>query len=913
MLIELMLAAVITVDFTQPTGPVKPLHGVNNCPIRLGSTQDEFKEAGIPFCRLHDTGGMFGCGAFVDIPNVFPDFDADETDPANYYFNYTDRLLEPLVKAGTEPFYRLGVTIENAWAVCSPRRNLPPKDYAKWARICEQVIRHYTDGWANGYRWKMRYWEIWNEPEGEGCWQGTQAEFNELYCVAAKHLKAKFPHLKIGGPGTIGFYSIDDPERIPWHDDLITYQNDFFAKVKAERAPLDFYAWHLYTDEPDRIARHAEYARELLDRNGFAATESFLDEWNYPHRDWDGMKEAKGAAFVASAFCLMQQGPVDKAMYYDAQPTRHYCGLFYFPNGKTTPCYETFRKWNRLYQDRSAFACAFPSNGVYAAASAGERTKHILLVNYGLRSQSVELRLTGAELAEFGLTDGRLDLRPNEVRLLQSPVAKPVDNTALFQLPALGVTNVVGAWKREIPEGRHVALFTQRIQIEQNPAVRYVLDLGDMRGRAKVTIGATEYPVLWRPPYCLEVTAAVRRGRYGRLETTIEVTPPDPSVEPSLSTNITVRAVAGAPVPPFSEWPAGKEPATVAGRIIDLFLSTTPWGYFPKGYAGAAPYSPDHIAYPIASLWVNALDCARLAGDIESEKRLVAALEPVYGPRKDIQTEVNHVDFTIFGAVPLAIYSKTGDRRARELGLKYADFQFAKPEPPFKPAHDPNSPERQLELWRLGLSHQSRLWLDDLYMISLLQFEAYKATGRREYLERAAHETAYYLERLQREDGLFEHAVGVPFVWGRGAGWGAAAMTMALELLPESDPLYGRIRPRYLKMMAALRQHQRASGLWGQLVDDAESWDETSGSAMFAYAMITGVKRGWLPAAEYAERAEKAYLALVGQLDEYGNLKGVCIGTNRRNSREWYMQRPTTVGDTHGQAAMLWVCHALMR
>ena len=345
---------------------------------------------------------------------------------------------------------------------------------------------------------------------------------------------------------------------------------------------------------------------------------------------------------------------------------------------------------------------------------------------------------------------------------------------------------------------------------------------------------------------------------------------------------------------------------------FDLFLSTTPWGYFPEGYGGAAPYSPDHIAYPIASFWVNALECARCSGDIGSERKLVAAFEPVYGPRKDIQTEVNHVDFTIFGAVPLAIYSKTGDRRARELGLRYADFQFAKPDPPFKPAHDPNPPERQMELWKLGLSHQSRIWLDDLYMISLLQFEAYKATGDRKYLDRAANETAYYIERLQREDGLFDHATGVPFVWGRGAGWGAASMAMALELLPKDDPLHDRIMPRYLRMMEALKKHQRKSGLWGQLVDDAESWDETSGSAMYAYAFITGVRHGWLPADDYADRATHAYLALVDQLDAHGNLKGVCIGTNRKNSREWYMNRPTTVGDVHGQAAMLWVCNALL-
>ena len=39
------------------------------------------KEAGIPYSRLHDVGGWLGGGLYVDIPNLFPDFDADENDP----------------------------------------------------------------------------------------------------------------------------------------------------------------------------------------------------------------------------------------------------------------------------------------------------------------------------------------------------------------------------------------------------------------------------------------------------------------------------------------------------------------------------------------------------------------------------------------------------------------------------------------------------------------------------------------------------------------------------------------------------------------------------------------------------------------------------------------------------------------
>ena len=103
-------------DFSNSVGPVKPMHGVNNGPIASYYNFDNFHyltEAGIPFSRLHDTGGTFGGARFVDIWNIFTDKDADENDPASYDFTFTDLLITNLKNAGVEPFYRLGTTIEN--------------------------------------------------------------------------------------------------------------------------------------------------------------------------------------------------------------------------------------------------------------------------------------------------------------------------------------------------------------------------------------------------------------------------------------------------------------------------------------------------------------------------------------------------------------------------------------------------------------------------------------------------------------------------------------------------------------------------------------------------------------------------------------------------------------------------------
>ena len=252
---------------------------------------------------------MWGGTHYVDIPNLFPDFDADPDDPAAYDFAFTDAYLEPVVEAGVKIFYRLGVTIENHWEVKAYHIQ-PPKDFAKWARVCEHVVRHYNEGWADGFRWGIDYWEIWNEPENPPMWQGTREQFFDLYGTTARHLKTCFPNIRIGGFASCGFYAVDNPNACDFHKTFPVWFDEFLAYVTAPatRAPLDFFSWHLYLDRehgPERIVRHAEHVRQRLDANGLQAVESIFNEWNDCGEGWDAMKEMPGAAFVAAAFCLM--------------------------------------------------------------------------------------------------------------------------------------------------------------------------------------------------------------------------------------------------------------------------------------------------------------------------------------------------------------------------------------------------------------------------------------------------------------------------------------------------------------------------------------------------------------------------------------------------------------------------------
>ncbi len=387
-----MITAKISVDFNKETGKIKPMHGVGQPPA-FGMDFSMFRyltEAGIPFSRLHDVGGMFGGSRFVDIPNLFPDFEKDPSDPDSYDFAFTDKLMTALVDAGVEPFFRLGITIEN-YVEIKAYRVYPPKDSLKWAKICEGVIRHYTEGWADGFRYNIRYWEIWNEPDNEEdplknpMWRGSMEQYFELYGTASKYLKDRFPHLNFGGYASCGFYAIAGVETDPnakataREEYFVEFFEKFLQYVKKNNCPLDFFSWHSYASI-EHTAIFARYARKKLDEYGFVNTETTCNEWNY-------MINLRGtprhAALTAAMMLSFQHLPLDSAMFYDAQISASpYASLFDPLSWKPLPTYEAFRAYNELYKrGREVGLKLENAPGIYAAAAKGEDAGAVMISN----------------------------------------------------------------------------------------------------------------------------------------------------------------------------------------------------------------------------------------------------------------------------------------------------------------------------------------------------------------------------------------------------------------------------------------------------------------------------------------------------------------------------------------------------
>jgi len=350
----------------------------------------------------------------------------------------------------------------------------------------------------------------------------------------------------------------------------------------------------------------------------------------------------------------------------------------------------------------------------------------------------------------------------------------------------------------------------------------------------------------------------------------------------------------------LKHWPKGKSPVEIGTRIAVKFLKIAH-----SKYGNTHPETPPtQITYPDVCTWLGGIWFAEVTKNDELFNRFESRFLPLFDKEASLQPKPNHVDNNVFGSVPLELYMKTKQQKYLDLGLKYADTQWILPE----------AAKPEEKVWAdQGFSWQTRIWIDDMFMITAIQAQAYRATGDIKYINRAAKEMLLYLDKIQLENGLFYHSPDAHFSWGRGNGWMAVGMAEILRILPNDNPNRIRIMDGYHKMMAALLKYQEKDGMWRQIIDDQEAWKETSGTAMFTYAMITGVKNGWLDQKIYGTTARKGWLALITYINQNDELTEVCEGTNVKNDRNHYMQRKRIVGDLHGQAPLLWCATALLR
>ena len=365
----------------------------------------------------------------------------------------------------------------------------------------------------------------------------------------------------------------------------------------------------------------------------------------------------------------------------------------------------------------------------------------------------------------------------------------------------------------------------------------------------------------------------------------------------------------------FVDWPAGADPLTVGTRAAEIFTSQS------LASGSGHDNTDDYKHYKDACAWYGSLAIAQLAGEQSLVNALVAKYQPYEGtwgafnPPTPQNSFAGSLDDSLFGIVPLEIAKFRPDPVYRQEGDLAADHQIA------------------------FLAQQLRNSSDDMFHVTTLQMQAYRVStspgDRQRHMDTAAQTMVDYLQAMQKPSGLIPHHLNQPgfdVSWSRGNGWFAAGLAELMREIPRSHPDYATIEAGYRGMMGGLLQYQilagqPGAGLWNQVVDsrDPRNWVETSGSAMFAYALITGVREGLLEVETYGPAARAAWLGLVAQLDASGQIRNVSDWLYLPESHgyppdryagdeeNYYFERGVLTGDNHGQSPLMWSAAALLR
>ena len=332
----------ITLDSSKTLGIIRNILGMNNSPrinseANLPTEKEYFKALSPARVRYHDAVYENPGYALIDVTRIFPLFRADEKDPANYDFKPTDLYLKQVVECGTPIEFRLGETIEHA---PEQFRVKPPVDIDKWANICVNIVRHYNDGWADGFHWNIQFWSIWEEPGNvPRLFTGDYDVYLKLFVTTFKKIKAAFPNVKVGGTNDALPFSF--PKK------RIEKSLQYFAD---EGVRPDFLAYTAYARTPDEYVNDVETVQRIMDEFGYGSeTELNLSEFHYAPSPWNlqgynasEMHDHVSAAFATTTLIRFLDTRLSYAFHYAWQlscwglfdkylkPYPLYYGLKYF-------------------------------------------------------------------------------------------------------------------------------------------------------------------------------------------------------------------------------------------------------------------------------------------------------------------------------------------------------------------------------------------------------------------------------------------------------------------------------------------------------------------------------------------------------------------------------------------------------
>lgn len=410
---------------------LKEVHGVTGSPKSLApgfpDLDDQFNQMGIKYIRLHDTYGMgdidnshqanrqYNQDQFIlNVPSdkkeaakiliadlaskrtIFPNatvgMNANSLDLALSEANYTiaDGYLrdimnnKPELNPGNiqrEIMFRIGRSLDGGFEM--------PSNIDIYVSLAGELFKRYSQNYASiGLPRKVKYWEVWNEPDLTFFWNSNNPQtYYQFYEKLARLAKSIDPDIQIGGAAIANGYNPGG-----------AFSDGFLRYCQTNNVPLDFYSWHYYgnnTTDPQSIIDVGDQVQKSLDQFGFSNIESICSEWNISPFNTVNVhcksQSAKNAAFITSYFSYMQYTKVDKANYYRADAATF--GLFNDQNNPNAPGYknfctyaaQSFNLFNRMFETPYILKSQrdFSSGLTVIAAENGAKDKiGILAANY---------------------------------------------------------------------------------------------------------------------------------------------------------------------------------------------------------------------------------------------------------------------------------------------------------------------------------------------------------------------------------------------------------------------------------------------------------------------------------------------------------------------------------------------------
>ncbi len=339
--------------------------------------------------------------------------------------------------------------------------------------------------------------------------------------------------------------------------------------------------------------------------------------------------------------------------------------------------------------------------------------------------------------------------------------------------------------------------------------------------------------------------------------------------------SLPIEAGAASPARTELEGRLARSPMELAGQLATVYGNRL-----------------ESTSYIPATAVIGRIRYARLAGDEALERETVALADPYRnGDRPNLGQGANgsHLAGHLLFA-KLARIGSHDDGRDLELVRVAAAYGFDEQgEPlPSMPFHNEMS--------------------DSVYMGCAILAAAGELTAEARYFEQALRHLEFIQGHCLRDDGLYRHSPLDESAWGRGNGFASLGLALSLASMPADAPGRNEFLASYRQLMGALRDHQHADGAWHQVIDRPESYRELSATCMITFALVKGLRHGWIEGEAWEQVAERGWRAILLRTAADGRLVDVCTGTGKQRSLRDYYDRAAILGrDERGGAMALLV------